>query len=134
MDAITTARELGKAIQNDERYLIFRDAEKANDNDVDLQEKIEKFNDLRAEINGEISKTERDEEKIKNLDAEFKALYSAIVDRPNMLVYNDAKSNLDKLLTFINQIIAGSVNGENPDEIEEQTGCSGSCSGCQGCH
>lgn len=135
MDVIELTRQLGKALQNDDRYLVFKDAEKANDADEELQKQIEQFNDLRAQINGEISKTERDEEKITKLDGDFKALYKKIIERPNMLVYNEAKGELDNLLNFINQIISGSINGENPDEIEEhQGGCSGSCSGCSGCH
>ena len=51
-----------------------------------------------------------------------------------MVAYTEAKNELDKLLNFINQIIGGSVNGENPDEIEEKSACSGNCSGCSGCH
>ncbi|HAN44494.1 MAG TPA: YlbF family regulator, partial [Ruminococcaceae bacterium] len=34
----------------------------------------------------------------------------------------------------VNQIIVGSVNGQDPDSIEEQSSCGGSCSSCSGCH
>ena len=36
MTVIEAARELGKAIQADERYLAFRDAQKANEEDIEL--------------------------------------------------------------------------------------------------
>ena len=134
MDVITLARELGKAIQQDERYIIFRNAEKVNDEDMELQKMIEEFNDLRAEINNEVSKKEKDSAKIEELDKRFKKLYNDIVNRPDMIIYTEAKNKLDKMLSYVNQIIVGSVQGADPDEIEEQVQCSGSCSCCSGCH
>ena len=134
MDAIQLARELGKAIQQDPRYAHFREAEKTNDADMELQKMIEDFNNMKTELNAEMSKSEKDSEKIQELDEKFKTLYNDIINRPDMVVYNEAKTKLDKLLSFVNQIIIGSVNGENPDEIEEQIACTGSCSGCSGCH
>ncbi len=134
MDAITLARELGKAIQQDQRYIDFRQAEKTNDEDLELQKMIAEFNNVKTELNAQMSKSEKDSDKIKELDEKFKTLYNDIINRPDMLVYNEAKTKLDKVLSFVNQIIIGSVNGENPDEIEEQVGCTGSCSGCSGCH
>ena len=47
--------------------------------------------------------------------------------------YNAAKSDLDGLVPFINQIIVGSANGQDPDNIQQSTGCTGSCSSCSGC-
>ena len=44
MDVIEMARELGKAIQQDERYKRIDAAKKANDEDSQLQELIVKFN------------------------------------------------------------------------------------------
>ena len=134
MDIITLARELGKAIQQDERYIIFRNAEKVNDEDEELQKMIEEFNDLRAEMNNEMSKKEKDSAKIEELDKRFKTLYNDIINRPDMIVYTEAKNKLDKVLTYVNQIIVGSVQGADPNTIEEQVQCSGSCSGCNGCH
>ena len=134
MDAIQLARELGKAIQQDPRYAIFREAEKTNDADMELQKMIEDFNNMKTELNAEMSKPEKDSAKIQELDEKFKNLYNDIINRPDMVVYNEAKNKLDKLLSFVNQIIVGSVNGQDPDEIEEQIACTGSCSGCSGCH
>ena len=31
------------------------------------------------------------------------------------------------------QIIVGSANGQDPDNIQQSTGCTGSCSSCSGC-
>lgn len=134
MDVITLARELGKAIQQDERYEAYMQAALTNDKDEALQEAIEKFNMLRVDINREVSKAEKDQEKLSKLDAQFKELYKNIMSMPNMIAYNAAKDEMDALVQFINQIIIGSANGQNPDEIEQTSGCTGSCGTCGGCH
>ena len=41
---------------------------------------------------------------------------------------------MEKMINFIQAIITGSANGEDPDTIEEPSSCSGSCSSCSGCH
>ncbi len=134
MDVIEKARELGKALQQDERYLRLVKANQANDADETLQDLIGKFNLKRMEINQEVTKEQKDSDKLSKLDAEFKELYKTIMSRPTMVEYNAAKQDMESLVTFINQIVVDSANGEDPDTIEQATGCSGSCSSCSGCH
>ena len=52
MDVIATARQLGKAIQQDERYLRLMVAQQMNDSDEELQSLIGKFNLKRIDLNG----------------------------------------------------------------------------------
>ena len=108
MDVIEMARELGKAIQQDERYKRIDAAKKANDEDIQLQELIVKF--------------------------KLKELYAEVMANPNMVEFNAAKGEVDVMMNFISEILYGSVNGENPDTIEMQTGCGGNCASCGGCH
>ncbi len=136
---IELARTLGTALQNDEALARLNAANKANDEDKELGAMIDKFNNMRAELNEAIMNTseDKDQEAIAKLDAEFKALYSEIMNRPTMVEFSEAKNEADKLLNFVLKIINGSVNGENPNEIVEDSedeGCSGSCSSCKGCH
>ena len=44
MDIIKITRELGKAIQADERFIAYNAAKLANDNDEELQNLIGEFN------------------------------------------------------------------------------------------
>lgn len=134
MDTITLARELGKALQKEEVYTLYHAANGKNDKDEVLQDLIGRFNMKRVEMNREISKAEKDQATLSRLDAEIKDIYKLIMDNPSMNAYNAAKTELDSLLAFINQIIVGSANGQNPDEIEQVEGCGGNCEGCQGCH
>ncbi|MBP1580822.1 MAG: YlbF family regulator [Oscillospiraceae bacterium] len=134
MDIIAMARELGKEIQKDERYQRYVAAREANDNDQTLQDLIEKFNLKRVELSSAINSEDRDVDKLTQLDKELKDLYQDIMNNDNMLAFNAAKAELDDVVSFVNQIVMGSVNGENPDLIEKQVGCGGNCASCGGCH
>lgn len=130
---IEMARALGRALQQDERYTRYRNATLENDKDEALQELIGRFNALRVDINREISQSSKDQNRIAQLDAEFKGTYKLIMERPGMIEYNNAKTELDSLVQFISQIVVGSANGQDPDSIEQSAGCSGSCDSCAGC-
>ena len=134
MDIITMARELGKLIQQDERYKRIDAAKKANDEDEKLQELIAKFNLNRSELSVEMSQENKNPEKLNQLDKELKALYQEVMANPNMAEFNAAKAEVDGMMNFISTILYGSVNGEDPDTIEMQASCGGKCSGCSGCH
>ncbi len=136
MDAIKAARELGKAIQEDARYIRLDMASRASEEDSELQGMISRFNVKRAELNREISKKEKDQQALSVLDKEIKTLYGEIMSRENMAEFNEAKRDMDALMASINQILTLSASGEDPDLIDEDHmgGCSGSCSGCSGCN
>lgn len=135
MDAIKTARELGKAIQADERYTNYQKSKELNDNDENLQNMIGEFNMKRVSLNTEMSKPEKNQEKLSELDSEIKSLYGNIMANENMVAFTEAKDEMDKLLSQINMVITMSANGEDPETCPiESASCSGSCSSCSGCH
>ncbi|MGI6404097.1 MAG: YlbF family regulator [Oscillospiraceae bacterium] len=133
MDAIRAARELGKAIQADDKYIALQMAQQRNEEDEELQELIRSFYMLREQLNAEIQKTDRSEEKMKELDAQVKDAYGKIFTNPNMVAYNEARTEFQTVLSYINQIIQGSADGKNPELIEYEESCGGNCSGCSGC-
>ncbi|MCI8649229.1 MAG: YlbF family regulator [Anaerotruncus sp.] len=134
MDVIALARELGKAVQQDEKYLRLMTLQQTNDEDAELQQMIGAFNLKRIDLNNEINKSEKDQQKVETLNSEIRELYAKIMAKPTMSAYNIAKNELDNMMDFVLQILRGSVNGEDPDTIEQQSACSGSCSSCSGCH
>lgn len=136
MNVIELARQLGVALQADERFKTFTVAKENNDNDAELQEKIAQFNDLRRQLNMEMSKEEKDAEAMKSLDGQIKNIYGEIMTRPSMIEYNTAREAMDKLLDSVNFIITMAANGEDPMTCPEEQphNCSGSCSSCGGCH
>lgn len=137
MDAIKAARELGKAIQADERYVRYNEAMKANDADMELQELIGEFNLARQNVALEMSKSkeEQNKEKLDTQNKEMQRLYTLVMQNEHMADFTMAKADMDKLLHEINGIIALCCDGEDPATCEVQAGgCSGSCSTCGGCH
>ena len=133
MDVIAMARQLGKALQQDEGYLRLMVAQQQNDADETLQALIGKFNLARINLNTELNKTDKDQARVTALTEEVRAVYGQIMDNENMAAYNKAKTEFDDTVDFVMQILRGSINGEDPDLIEKQSGCSGSCSSCSGC-
>lgn len=135
MDIITKARELGKAIQQEESYIMLAEAQKKADADALLQELIGDFNLKRMAINNEASKSDRDQDKLTKLNNEMREVYSKIMSNENMVAYNDAKEKFDVIATRVLAIIQQSAEGADPETADyTQSSCSGSCASCGGCH
>ena len=135
MDAIKAARELGKAIQQDERYIAYNQAKFNNDNDEELQKLIGEFNLKRQQLGLEMSKgaDEKDEAKIEETNKEMQKLYALIMQNEHMAEFTMAKQGMDKLVNDVNAIIGMCCDGEDPDTCEISA-CTGSCTTCGGCH
>lgn len=135
MDKILEAtRELCKLIQAEDSFKSYVAAKEANDADEDLQKKIGEFNLIRLSMDQELSKEDKDEEKIKAMNEELRAAYAAVISTESMQTFQVSKQELDKLVNGVYSIISRALQGENPDELEFIDGCSGDCSGCSGCH
>lgn len=134
MDVIEKTRELGKLIQADERYKKYLETKESNDSDTELQELIGNFNLKRQDLNNEMSKSDKNDEKIKDLDGQIKELYGKIMSNKNMLDFSEAKNAMDEMLSEINMIITLCANGEDPDTCEATHSCGGNCGSCGGCH
>lgn len=129
------AKELGHAIQQDERFVKVQAAQLQADNDAALQELIGEFNLKRMAINGESAKpeAEQDAEKMKQLNTELRDVYARVMANESMAAYNEAKTALDAILNGVGAIINMAAQGLNPDDYDEHQ-CGGNCSSCGGCH
>ncbi len=135
MDVIEAVRELGRAMQADERYLKMQLARQQSDEDEALQQLIGEFNLKRMAINNEAQKDDRNEETIKRLNEEFRAVYAQIMENEHMQKYNDAKVEFDALLQRVTGIIGLCADGEDPNTCDyDASSCGGDCSSCAGCH
>lgn len=135
MDIITKARELGKAIQQEESYIKLQEVQKKADADTELQNLIGEFNLKRMSINNEASKTDRDQDKLTQLNNEMREVYSKIMSNENMMAYNEAKEAFDVVANRVFAIIQQSAEGADPETADlSQSSCSGSCESCGGCH
>lgn len=136
MDVIDLFKKAALALQTDARYLALDAARKANDADETLQGMIGEFNLARLDLNNEVSKDERDEAKVAQLNAKVNQLYTEIMNSEGMKNYNEAKAEAEALVSYIDAIINTAMNGGDPMSVQEPQagGCSGSCSSCSGCH
>ena len=112
------------ALQTDPRYLALDQARKANDKDEELQNLIGEFNLARMDLNNEISKSERSDERIAELNTKVNDLYGKIMADEG-----------ENLVNYIDAIINTAMNGGDPMTVQEPSeSCTGSCSTCGGCH
>lgn len=132
MDVISMARELGKALQQEETYINWKNTQQVADADAELQRLIGEFNLKRMIINDEAGKQDRDQEKLTQANKEMRAVYSQIMSNENMIAYNDAKAAFDAVLNRVTAIIQQSAQGADP-ETADAADCTGSCNTCGGC-
>ena len=137
MDATKAARELGRAIQNDERYKGYIAAKEANDKDDSLQQLIGEFNLKRENLRLQMEKpeNEQDGEKLEKLNKELQQCYEKVMSNPNMANFAVMKGALDQLLQEVQGIITLCCEGEDPDTCQPRPAvCTSDCSTCGGCH
>ena len=135
MEILELARKIGAALQNDERYKTYVEAQADCDNDASLQEVIGKFNLERMNLDAELAKDDKDQDKINELNGSLRNTYGEVMMHPAMVEYNKAKTDLDSIVNQINGIIGLCLNGEDPETCElPESDCGGSCSSCSGCH
>ncbi len=134
MDVIEQVRNLGKAIQQDERFIRYAKARLANDSDTELQASIGQFNIIRMELDREMGSDDKNDDKVKELNNELREVYGKIMSSDAMVEYNTAKAELDTMVNEINVIISKCLDGEDPETCDTNSGCTGSCSTCGGCH
>ena len=113
-------RELGKAIQQDERYLALQRAIDCNEKDFELNEKMAQVQDIQKAYQNEASKSQPDESVLHSYDEQFRKIYVDIMANANMQAYEKARTDIDNLMTYLTGILAMCVNGEDPDTCQPQ--------------
>lgn len=136
MDIIEITRQLGAAIQQDERYLAFHEAKRTNEADTDLNDLINKIQLIHMSYQHEAAKDDANEEKLAAYDKEFSEVYQAVMANENMQKYEAARHAVDDMMNEITAILSLCVQGEDPEtcQPQEEHHCSGECGSCGGCH
>ena len=128
-------RELGAALQLSPAYVRYVAARERSEADDGLNEMMREIELVRMQYQHEAAKNEAaDKAVMEGYDAQFRALYGAIMSNETMREFQDAADGVDKLLKRVTGILAGCAKGEDPATYEpEQAGCGGDCGGCKGC-
>ena len=136
MDVIEITRQLGEAIQQDDKYIAFMEAKRANEEDMELNAMIGKLNLVQMAYQNESGKEAPDDKKLEEMDNEFRQLYGDIMLNENMKRYEEKKQTVDDMMNYLIGILSQCVNGADPATCEPVSAdgeCTGSCSTCGGC-
>lgn len=134
MDMIAAAREIGKAIQQDERYIKANSCAAEVNASQSLAKLVDELNEMHVKMEVLAAKgPDANREEVMDLDEKMHTLYDRINSDPVMMAYTAARVEFEEFVNHIIKIITGSANGENPDEINLDS-CGGSCEHCSGCH
>ncbi len=132
MDLIQMTRELGEAIQQDERYLALAKANAVNEADTQLNSLIGEIQMIQTAYQSEAAKEGGDKEKLEELDKQFSEVYGKVMANENMQTFQEAREAIDDLMKEITGILALCIRGEDPAtcELEPEQSCEGECSSC----
>ena len=135
MDCIELFKKAAVAMQTDDRYVALSSAQRACDENRALQDLIGEFNLIRIDLNKEIGKSERDNQKVAELNEKLGKVYNQIIESPEMVAYNEAKTAVENMINHIDAIVRTAAQGGDPMTVAEPSAsCTGSCSSCGGCH
>ena len=137
MDIIKLTRELGKAIQADDRYAKFVAARETNEKDDELNELIGKMQLIHMSYQHEASKEDANEQKLTAYEEEFMSIREKIMNNQNMINYEKARMDIDEMMNYIVAILTECIKGEDPETCEppQEHSCGGNCSSCNSdCH
>lgn len=136
-DVIKLTRELGAAIQKDERYLAYEKARKANDADEELNNLIGKINLIQMSYQQEAQKEDANQDKLQAYDTEFREVYGQVMMSKTMQNYEASRKEVDDMMNYLTGILVLCVNGEDPATCEPKNEheCGGECDCCDSdCH
>ena len=136
MDIIEMTRELAKKLHQEEAYILLNTTQRAVEEDDALQEAIADFNMKRYELTQEVTKKDRDDAKVDELDKLVRQMYDDITNNEKMAAYNKAQDEFNDMFEYVLHILQMAATGDDPDSIEkpeEGSGCSGDCGSCGGC-
>jgi len=71
------------------------------------------------DLNNEIGKPERSDERIAELNQKVNDLYGKIMADDGMVAYNEAKRDCEALVNYIDAIINTAMNGGDPMTVQE---------------
>lgn len=133
MNLIEMTRALGAALQDDETYQNFVAASKVAEADEAVNAKMQTLQALQAAYQAEMAKEEPDQAGMEKMDQEFQGLYQEIMAAESMAALNDARNQLNGLMSYMTQILYLCANGEDPATCEpSQEECGGNCGSCGG--
>ena len=122
-------RELGEALLECDVYLRMKDAEDTAMANPEAARTMAAFLEKRGALQAMMQSDNPDPGAMKRLSEEMDDLQDRLQMVDDIVALNDARNAFNSLIGQINQVLQFIVTGRM-----EESGCSGDCGACSGCH
>lgn len=130
-NVLNQAEQLAEAILESEEYIKMRIAEQAAMRDEEASGLIAEYSQCRAAVENVLAMSDLDHQALAEAGAKLEAAEKAVDENMLIKVMRETNSVFSDMMKQVNKIIKYVVTGE----MEQEEGCSGSCSSCGGgCH
>lgn len=130
MDLILAkTRELGDALLESECYQKLKAAENKAMQNAEAAQMMSDVLERRSKLQELIQQENPDPVAMKRLSDEMDEIQEKLQMMDDIVELSQARSDFNALIGQINQVLQFIVTGRMDD-----SGCSGDCSGCSGCH
>ena len=123
-------RELGQALLESEAYLKMKAAEDKAMANEEAARTMGVFLEKRQELQSMMQSENPDPGAMKRLSDEMDEAHERLQMIDDITALTDARNEFNALIGQINQVLQFIVTGE----MEQPSGCTGSCASCPGCH
>lgn len=121
------ANELGKMLANSNELKHFQAMEAVFYSDEEAQKVFAEYEKKREEIGNQMRETDLSPEALRSFQEKLQDCMAKLTANKVVNDYLEAKSAFNQIITQVNSIISYCIQGE-------ESGCSGNCSSCGGCH
>ena len=129
MDAVfQKTRELGQALIESEAYQQMKAAEDKAARNQEAAKSMERYLQLRAQIQELLSRENPDSAALKRLSDEMDAEQDKLNMIDDIVAMTQARAAFSELINQVNQVLQFIVTGQ----VNEEGNCSGSCASCGG--
>ena len=123
-------RELGQALLNCEAYIRMKEAEDRAMANGEASRLMTRVLEKRTELHTLMQSDNPDPAAMKRLSDEMDEAQERLQMIDDIVALSDARNEFNSLIGQINQVLQFIVTGN----MEEGSGCTGSCESCPGCH
>jgi len=127
-EILQKARELGIMIAESGEFEKLKIAEERQLADPEAQKLMMEYAQKRDELSKKASDPNITKEEFEEIRKAMQDEFEKMCVNENIKAYLDASNSFSNLINQVNSIIGYFVKGG------EESGCSGNCSGCSGCH
>ncbi|MBQ6347093.1 MAG: YlbF family regulator [Clostridia bacterium] len=131
MDAVfQKTRELGQALMESEAYQKMKAAEDRAMQNQEAARTMGEYLEKRQALQSMMQSENPDPGALKRISDEMDEAQERLQMMDDIVALTEARNAFNALIGQINQVLQFIVTGE----MQEPSGCSGSCASCPGCH